>query len=118
MLLAELEIRHSRAAVPTRRVALGQRWLPAEPPPGPGGILLGGLVAAHVDAIDDDLLVELLGLIDDLESDRRWGRALATRRDPASPSGEQEAPSLGELKDAFPGPLVLGAVVGMGFTEK
>ena len=71
MLLAELEIRHSRAAVPTRRVALGERWLPAEPPPGPGGILLGGLVAAHVDAIDDDLLVELLGLIDDLESDRR-----------------------------------------------
>ena len=71
MLLAELEIRHSRAAVPTRRVALGERWLPAEPPPGPGGILLGGLVAAHVDAIDDDLLVELLGLIDDLERDRR-----------------------------------------------
>jgi hypothetical protein len=71
MLLAELEIRHSRAAVPTRRVALGERWLPAEPPPGPGGILLGGLVAAHVDAIDDELLVELLGLIDDLEQDRR-----------------------------------------------
>jgi hypothetical protein len=71
MLLAELEIRHSRAAVPTRRVALGERWLPSEPPPGPGGILLGGLVAAHVDAIDDDLLVELLGLIDDLEQERR-----------------------------------------------
>src|SRR5437588_4683218 len=71
MLLAELEIRPSRTAVPTRRVALGERWLPAEPPPGPGGILLGGLVAAHVDAIDDDLLVELLGLIDDLERDRR-----------------------------------------------
>src|SRR3954454_1985210 len=71
MLLAELEIRHSRAAVPTRRVALGERWLPAEPPPGPGGILLGGLVAGHVDAIDDALLVELLGLIAAVESDRR-----------------------------------------------
>src|SRR5437588_920802 len=71
MLLAELEVRHSRAVVPTRRVALGGRWLPAEPPPGPRGILLGGLVAAHVDAIDDDLLVELLGLIDDLERGRR-----------------------------------------------
>jgi hypothetical protein len=71
VLLAELEIRHSRAAVPTRRVALGLRWLPVDPPPGPGGVLLGGLVAAHVEAIDDDLLVELLGLIDDLESDRR-----------------------------------------------
>src|SRR5437588_133840 len=59
MLLAELEVRHSRAVVPTRRVALGDRRLPAEPPPGPGGILLGGLVAAHVDAIDDDLLAFL-----------------------------------------------------------
>jgi hypothetical protein len=45
--------------------------LPAEPPPGPGGVLLGGLVAAHVDAIDDELLLELLGLIDDLESAER-----------------------------------------------
>lgn len=71
MLLAELEIRHSRAALPTRRVALGDSWLPAEPPPGPGGVLLGGLVAAHVDAIDDELLVELLGLIDDLEGAER-----------------------------------------------
>jgi len=52
-------------------VALGDSWLPAEPPPGPGGVLLGGLVAAHVDAIDDELLVDLLGLIDDLESERR-----------------------------------------------
>src|SRR5205814_3249132 len=52
MLLAELEIRHSRAVVPTRRVALGLHWLPAEPAPGPGGVLLGGLVAAHADAID------------------------------------------------------------------
>src|SRR5438270_677814 len=71
MLLAELEIRHSRAVVPTRRVALGIHWLPVEPPPGPGGVLLGGLVAAHVDAIDDELLLDLLGLIDDLEGDRR-----------------------------------------------
>ena len=71
MLLAELEVRHSRAVVPTRRVALGVHWLPAEPPPGPGGVLLGGLVAAHAEAIDDDLLIDLLGLIDDLEGDRR-----------------------------------------------
>ncbi|MCU1450873.1 MAG: hypothetical protein JWP02_3043, partial [Acidimicrobiales bacterium] len=75
MLLAELEIRHSRAAVPTRRVALGETWLPAEPPPGAGGVLLGGIVAAHVVAFDDDLVVELLGLIDDLESDRGIGQA-------------------------------------------
>ena len=71
MLLAELEIRHSRAVVPTRRVALGLHWLPAEPAPGPGGVLLGGLVAYHAGAIDDELLVDLLGLMDDLESGRR-----------------------------------------------
>ena len=71
MLLAELEIRHSRAVVPTRRVALGLHWLPAEPAPGPGGVLLGGLVATHAGAIDDELLVDLLGLMDDLESGRR-----------------------------------------------
>jgi len=71
MLLAELEIRDSRAVVPTRRVALGLHWLPAEPAPGPGGVLLGGLVATHAGAIDDELLVDLLGLMDDLESGRR-----------------------------------------------
>ena len=42
MLLAELEIRHSRAVAPTRRVALGDLWLPTDPPPGFGGILLAG----------------------------------------------------------------------------
>ena len=40
MLLAEIEIRHSRAIAPTRRVALGPYWLPTEPSPGYGGILL------------------------------------------------------------------------------
>ena len=33
MLLAEIEIRHSRAVAPTRRVALGPYWLPTEPSP-------------------------------------------------------------------------------------
>ena len=42
MLLAELEVRHSRAVAPTRRVALGRHWLPTDPAPGYGGILLGG----------------------------------------------------------------------------
>lgn len=71
MLLAELEIRHSRAVAPTRRVALGPHWLPTEPPPGYGGILLGGVVAAHLPGIDPDLRDEYLVLIDDLEEGRR-----------------------------------------------
>jgi hypothetical protein len=71
VLLAELEIRHSRAVAPTRRVALGSQWLPTDPAPGLGGILLGGIVAAHLDGLSEDLQDELAGLIDDLEADRR-----------------------------------------------
>ncbi|MGH9188452.1 MAG: J domain-containing protein [Acidimicrobiales bacterium] len=71
MLLAELEIRHSRAVAPTRRVALGDQWLPTDPAPGYGGVLLGGIVAAHVADVDPDLRAELLNLADDLEAGRR-----------------------------------------------
>ncbi|MFP5319757.1 MAG: J domain-containing protein [Acidimicrobiia bacterium] len=71
MLLAELEVRHSRAVAPTRRVALGRHWLPTEPPPGYGGILLGGIVAAHIDDVPLDLRDELMFLADELEEGRR-----------------------------------------------
>ncbi len=71
MLLAELEIRHSRAVAPTRRVALGPHWLPTEPAPGYGGILLGGIVAAHLGDVDPELRDEFLNLVDDLEAGRR-----------------------------------------------
>ena len=71
MLLAELEVRHSRAVAPTRRVALGRHWLPTEPPPGYGGILLGGIVAAHIEDIPLDLRDELLALADELEEGNR-----------------------------------------------
>jgi hypothetical protein len=67
VLLAELEIRHSRAVAPTRRVALGDLWLPTDPPPGFGGILLAGVVAANISRLDDDLQDELDALINDLE---------------------------------------------------
>ena len=71
MLLAELEIWHSRPIAPTRRVALGRRLLPTDPPPGFGGILLGGVVAAHLDQLDPDLVDELGRLIGDLERGHR-----------------------------------------------
>jgi hypothetical protein len=71
MLLAELEIRHSRAVAPTRRVALGPHWLPTEPAPGYGGILLGGIVAAHFGDVDPELRDEFLVLAGDLEEGRR-----------------------------------------------
>ena len=72
MLLAELEIRHSRAIAPTRRVALGPHWLPTEPAPGYGGILLGGIVASHIGDVDPpELRGDFLVLVDDLEHGRR-----------------------------------------------
>jgi hypothetical protein len=55
VLLAELEVRHSRAIAPTRRVALGQLWLPTEPQPGFGGLLLAGVVAAGVSCLEEEM---------------------------------------------------------------
>ncbi|HEY6533503.1 MAG TPA: hypothetical protein VIY72_14440 [Acidimicrobiales bacterium] len=71
VVLAELEIFCSRPHAPTRRVALGDSDLPCEPPPGFGGILLGGVVAAHVAAIDPDLIPDLYHLTRELEAGRR-----------------------------------------------
>ena len=66
MLLAELEVRHSRAVAPTRRVALGQLWLPTDPAPGYGGILLGGIVAGHLGELDAETRIDFLTLLDDV----------------------------------------------------
>jgi len=71
VLLAELEIWHSRPIAPTRRVALGHRVLPTDPSPGFGGLLLGGIVAAHLADLEAELTGELGRLIDDLTAGRR-----------------------------------------------
>jgi hypothetical protein len=47
MLLAELEVWHSRPITPTRRVALGHLVLPTDPAPGFGGLLLGAVGTAR-----------------------------------------------------------------------
>ena len=59
MILAELEVFHSRPIAPTRRVALGRENLPVTPAPGFGGLLLGGIVAGHIDELDPDLFDDL-----------------------------------------------------------
>lgn len=59
MILAELEVFHSRPIAPTRRVALGRINLPAMPAPGFGGLLLGGIVAGHINALDPELFDDL-----------------------------------------------------------
>ena len=77
-LLAELEVRHSRPYSPTRRVALGRLWLPTDPAPGFGGILLAGIVAAGVSALEDD--EETLDRLDTLLEDLQGGRRVVQPR--------------------------------------
>lgn len=69
MLAAELEVRHSRVVAPTRRVALGEVFLPVDPPDGP--LLLAAVVGNFVPRLDPDLRDDLDLLIDDLERRRR-----------------------------------------------
>lgn len=71
MLLAELEVWHSRAIAPTRRVALGHMVLPADPAPGLGGLLLAAVVAAHAPEVDDDLVPDVHRLIGEVERGER-----------------------------------------------
>jgi hypothetical protein len=71
MILAELELFHSRPIAPTRRVALGHLELPVDPAPGFGGLLLGGVVAANVPGLDPELFDELDVLTVQLERGQR-----------------------------------------------
>lgn len=63
VVLAELEIWHTRPLTPTRRISLGHMVLPVDPAPGFGGLLLGAVVARHVPEIDDDLVPDAHRLI-------------------------------------------------------
>lgn len=74
MTLAIFEAYYSRPIAPTRRVALGKMMLPADPAPGFGGVLLGGIMARFVRELDADLDEELDGLVDDLEVGRHIGQ--------------------------------------------
>lgn len=71
MVLARLEVFHSRPIAPTRRVALGERDLPISPAPGFGGLLLGGIVGAHIPGLDPDLFDDLNRLTLQLENGLR-----------------------------------------------
>ncbi len=71
MLLAELEVCHSRPIAPTRRVALGTTLLPCDPAPGFGGLLLAGVVAQFAQELDQDEIGELLHLMFELDAGTR-----------------------------------------------
>lgn len=69
--LAELEIFHSRAFAPTRRLALGPRQLPVEPAPGPGGVLLGAIAASFVGELDEERFEDLQTLTIQVQEGQR-----------------------------------------------
>ena len=71
MILAEIEVFHSRPIAPTRRVALGALDLPVDPAPGFGGILLAGVVAAHMAELDPELFDDLHRLTLQLQEGHR-----------------------------------------------
>ena len=71
MILAQIEIYHSRPVAPTRRVALGETLLPVDPAPGFGGLLLAGVVAHFAPRLDADLGAELAGLMRQVERGTR-----------------------------------------------
>jgi hypothetical protein len=71
MLLAELEVWHSRPVTPTRRVALGHLVLPVDPAPGFGGLLLGAVIATHLPQVDDELLPDIHRLLDQISRSER-----------------------------------------------
>lgn len=71
MIVAELEVFHSRPIAPTRRVALGVSKLPVTPAPGFGGILLAGVVAGYMEALDPELFDDLHRLTMQLQEGHR-----------------------------------------------
>jgi hypothetical protein len=71
MLLAEIEVWHSRPVTPTRRLSLGNLLLPVEPAPGFGGLLLGAVVAGHLPDVGEELLPDLTRFVRQIEDGRR-----------------------------------------------
>ena len=68
VVLAELQIWHTRPATPTRRLALGHLVLPTDPAPGLGGLLLAAVVAAYLPGVPEELWTDVERLIDQVLS--------------------------------------------------
>ena len=73
MLLAELEVFHSRPIAPTRRISIGRNWLPSSRDgisAGFGSLLLGAVCARYGPRLADDLQAEIAALLHDLKQNR------------------------------------------------
>ena len=82
MLLAELEIWHTRPLTPTRRVSLGHLVLPTDPAPGFGGLLLGAIVSRHIIDVDEDLIPDTHRLVSQIERGERVAQPRLRHRRP------------------------------------
>ena len=71
VLLAEFEVWHSRPITPTRRLSLGHMFLPVDPLPGFGGLLLAAILAANLEGFDEELLPDLHRLLNQAEAGQR-----------------------------------------------
>jgi len=71
VIVAELEVFHSRPIAPTRRVALGVRDLPVDPAPGTGGVLLAGIVAHNAPLVEPELREALVEVIETIAAGRQ-----------------------------------------------
>jgi hypothetical protein len=128
VILAELNIRHTRRHQPTRRVALGDHYLPTSGP-AYGAVLLGAVVSENLSGLDDeqrDLLPRLLADAEDGLSVPRIALRHRLQTDThgldrsrhriQSPAVDDAAASSGMLvleldTHGWPTPQVLGAVM-------
>lgn len=123
MLLAELEVFHSRPIAPTRRVALGNLLLPCDPSPILSGVLLGAVAARFTPELDPDMIPDLVSLTHEVEAGRRIPQPRLRHRFQQDRVGlTRSAHRLfrhevdGELSLSFsddkglPGQMVLGAI--------
>ena len=133
MLLAELEIYHSRPIAPTRRVSLGHCRLPGPDRgtgPGFGGLLLGSVCARFGSELSGDLMADVVGLTHELELGRqvsqpqlrhrfqhdRVGLSRSRQRLYGPGKGEPDEQLVCEFDGsrATPSQLVLGAAYAAG----
>ncbi len=125
MIVAELEIFHSRPIAPTRRVSIGLRNLPTDPAPGAGGLLLAGIVAHTAPRVEPELREELVTVIDALKAGQRVVQPRVRHRFQTDRVGLTLSPQrlvadggalLFDFEDAHARPvqLALGAVYAAG----
>ena len=129
MIVAELEIFHSRPIAPTRRVALGSRNLPIDPAPGAGGVLLAGLVAEAAPEVQGDLRAEVMHIATELEHHGRVPQPAARHRFQIDQVGltrsvqrieaiDGQLTFVFEVENAAPVQLLLGALYAAASTPE